>query len=183
MMTAIALLLMLSAQPVPETVPPPPPPTSAAESVVSPDKGNAGDALGRAATRPLRDLNVVKPKVPPELAAIMADPYAIRSLRNCRQLNGEVNRMTGLVGPDVDDPALVGRKGRTPAELLFDSAESITGSLIPGQGIIRQLTGANKAARHAAAARLAGQFRRSYVKGVMKARGCRLVPPPAAAGK
>lgn len=51
------------------------------------------------------------------------------------------------------------------------------GSLIPGQGIIRELTGANKAARHAAAARLAGQLRRSYIKGVTKARGCTPVPP------
>lgn len=179
MLTATVLML-LTAQPAD---PPPPPPPSGADAMVAPDKGNAGDALGRAATRPLRDLNVVKPKVAPELAEIMAEPYAIRSLRNCRQLNAEVNRMTAVVGPDVDDPALANAKGRTPAELLFDSAEGITGSLIPGQGIIRQLTGANKAARHAAAARLAGQLRRSYIKGVMKARGCRLVPPPPVSGK
>ena len=145
--------------------------------MVSPDRGNTGDALGRAATRPLRDLNLVKPKVAPELTAIMAQPYAVKLLRTCRQLGGEVRRMTALVGPDVDDPALVGRKGRTPAEQLFDSAEGITGSLIPGQSIIRQLTGANNAARRAAAARLAGQLRRSYIKGMMTARGCRPVVP------
>ena len=175
MMTA--MFLLLSAQAAPAAVPPPPPPTSGVEGVVTPDKGNAGQVLERAANRPLRDLNLVKPKVAPELAAIMARPYMIKSLRTCRQLGGEVRRMTALVGPDVDDPAMVGRKGRTPAETLLDSAESITGSLVPGQGIIRQLTGANKSARYAAAARLAGQFRRSYIKGVMSARGCRLVLP------
>jgi hypothetical protein len=168
-------LLLMAAQ---TTAPPPPPANSGAEKVVGPDKGGVDDALGRAATRPLRDLNVMKPKIAPELAAIMADPYATRGLRTCRQLNGEVNRMTGLVGPDVDDPSLATKKGRSPAEQLFDSAEGITGSLVPGQGIIRQLTGANKAARQASAARLAGQIRRSYIKGMMKARGCRLVPPP-----
>lgn len=167
-------LLLLAAQAAPD----PPPATTGADVVVTPDKGNAGDALGRAATRPLRDLNLVKPKIAPDLAEIMAAPYDIRALRNCRALNTEVNRMTGLVGPDVDDPSLADAKGRTPVELLADSAEGITGSLIPGQGIIRALTGANKAARHAAAARLAGQLRRSYIKGVMKTRGCRLVPPP-----
>ena len=169
-------LLLLAAQTA--APPPAPPANSGTEKVMTPDKGGVDDALGRAATRPLRDLNVMKPKIAPELAAIMADPYATRGLRTCRQLNGEVNRMTGLVGPDVDDPSLATKKGRSPAEQLFDSAEGITGSLVPGQGIIRQLTGANKAARQASAARLAGQIRRSYIKGMMKARGCRLVPPP-----
>jgi hypothetical protein len=183
----LPFLLLLAAQsaspPLPPPVsspvplPPPPPSNSGAERVLGPAKGGVDDSLGRAATRPLRDLNLMKPKVSPELAAIMAYPYAVGGLRNCRQLNGEVNRMTELVGPDVDDPGLLGKKGRSPVERLFDSAEGITGSLVPGQGIIRQLTGANKAARLAAASRLAGQFRRSYIKGVMKARGCRLVPP------
>ena len=176
MITTPVLLLLLTAQTAPP--PPPPPSNSGTEQVIGPDKGGVDDALGRAATRPLRDLNVMKPKIAPGLAVIMADPYAVKSLRTCRQLNGEVSRMTGLVGPDVDDPALVGKKGRSPAEQLFDSAEGITGSLVPGQGIIRQITGANKVARQAAAARLAGQIRRSYIKGIMKARGCRLVPAP-----
>jgi hypothetical protein len=169
------------AQPAPEPAPSPPPSpprNSGAEAVAQPDKGGVDDALGRAAVRPLRDLNIVKPKVADDLAAIMAAPYDIKGLRTCRQLNGEVNRMTALVGPDVDDPALANARGRTPVEQLFDSAESITGSLIPGQGIIRQITGANKAARVASAARLAGQLRRSYVRGVMLARGCRVRPEP-----
>ena len=181
MNAATALLVLLMAQAAPEL--PPPPSNSGAEKVLGPDKGGVDDALGRAATRPLRDLNVVKPKIAQELAAIMADPYAVKSLRNCRQLNAEVNRMARLVGPDVDDPALVGKKGRSPVEQLFDSAEGITGSLIPGQGVIRQLTGANKAARQANAARLAGQLRRSYIKGMMKTRGCRLTPAPIVAAK
>lgn len=184
MNASVALLLLVLAQATPESPPPPPPPSnSGAEKVMAPDRGGVDDALGRAATRPLRDLNVMKPKIAPELAAIMANPYAVKSLRNCRQLNAEVNRMARLVGPDVDDPALIGKKGRSPVEQVADSAEGITGSLIPGQGIIRQITGANKAARQAAAARLAGQLRRSYIKGVMKARGCRLLPDIAASTK
>ena len=178
-MILITALLLIAAQPAPGLPPPPPPTTpsnTGAEAVVAPDRGGVDDALGRAATRPLRDMNIVKPKVAPELAAIMAQPYAIKDLRTCRQLNSEVIRMTGLVGPDVDDPALAGRKGRSAAEQLFDSAEGITGNLIPGQGIIRQLTGANRAARLAAAARLSGQLRRSYIRGVMQARGCRVRP-------
>ncbi len=176
-MIAFAALMFALAQS--QTPPPSPPQNSAAEAVVQPDKERGiDDTLGRAAVRPLKDLNIVKPKVAGELAEIMDAPYDIKGLRTCRQLNGEVNRMTTFVGPDIDDPALAQAKGRTPVEGLLDSAEGITGSLIPGQGIIRQLTGANKAARVAAAARLAGQLRRSYVRGVMLARGCRLRPEP-----
>lgn len=175
MITTAAILMLFAAQTTP---PPPPPSNTGTEQVVGQDKGGVDDALGRAATRPLRDLNIMKPKIAPDLAAIMVNPYDVKRLGTCRQLNTEVNDMTALVGPDVDDPSLVGRKGRDPVEQLFDSAEGITGSLVPGQGIIRQLTGANKSARQAAAARLAGQIRRSYIKGMMKARGCKLVPPP-----
>lgn len=157
-----------------------PQPTSGAEKIVTPDKGNADAALERAATKPLRDLNIMKTKTAPELAAIMARPYTLKGLRTCKQLNAEVNWITALVGPDVDDPELANKKGRDPAEQLLDSAEGITGNLIPGQGIIREITGANKSARKAAGARLAGQLRRSYIKGVMVNRGCKLVPPAPA---
>jgi hypothetical protein len=160
-----------------------PQPTTGAEQMITPDKGNADAALERAASKPLRDLNIVKTKTAPELAAIMAQPYTLKGLRTCKQLNDEVNWITALIGPDVDDPALASKKDRDPAEQLLDSAEGIAGNLIPGQGIIRELTGANKSARKAAAARLAGQLRRSYIKGVMFNRGCRLVPLKPAPAK
>jgi hypothetical protein len=174
------LLLLAAMAPPP---PPPPPSNSGAEKVLSSDKGGVDDALGRAATRPVRDLNLMKISIAPDLIAIMDDPYAVRSLRTCQQLNAEVNHMTALVGPDVDDRALLRGKGRKPVERLFDTAEGVTGGLVPGQGLIRQLTGANKAARQVAAARLAGQLRRSYIKGIMKGRGCRLFPARAAAAR
>jgi hypothetical protein len=176
MMLRLALLVTMSAAAAAQTTPPD---RSGTEDVVNPDKGSVDDALERAATRPLRDLNIVKPKVAPELAAMMSDPYDIKALKGCRQLNAEVHRITGLIGPDVDDPSLATKKGRQPVEMLFDSAEGITGSLIPGQGLIRQLTGASNAAREAAAARLAGMLRRAHVKGVMTARRCRIIPQPA----
>lgn len=170
----LASLFLLASAAAAPAQPKPEPPRPGAEAVVNPDKGDAEDRLERAATRPLRDLNIMKPRLAAELEAIMAIPYDLTGLKTCRGLNNEVNRMTGLVGPDVDDPSLQTRGDREPVEVLLDSAEGITGSLVPGQGIIRELTGANKAARHVAAARLAGQIRRSYIKGIMKARGCKL---------
>ena len=67
-MILITALLLIAAQPAPGLPPPPPPPTpsnTGAEAVVAPDRGGVDDALGRAATRPLRDMNIVKPKVAP----------------------------------------------------------------------------------------------------------------------
>jgi len=61
MITPPVLLLLLTAQTAPP--PPPPPSNSGTEQVIGPDKGGVDDALGRAATRPLRDLNVMKPKI------------------------------------------------------------------------------------------------------------------------
>jgi hypothetical protein len=183
MMIYILVPLLLSSAAVSaQTAQKPNPPPAGAEAVVNPDRGDNEDRLERAATRPLRDLNIIKPRLAAELEAIMADPYDMAGLKSCRGLNNEVNRMTGLVGPDVDDPSLNDRKGRDPVEFVLDSADGIASSLVPGQGIIRELTGANKAARHVAAARLAGQLRRSYIKGMMKVRGCRLtLVPPAKA--
>lgn len=178
-MLIMPALLLLAAQ----APSPPPPSNSGAEKVLAADKGGVDDALGRAATRPMRDLNLMKVSIPPDLIAIMDDPYAAKSLRTCRQLNAEVNHMTALVGPDVDDRALLASKDRKPVERLFDTAEGVTGGLLPGQGLVRQLTGANKAARQVAAARLAGQLRRSYIKGIMKGRGCRLSPAKVATAR
>ena len=92
MITTPVLLLLLTAQTAPP--PPPPPSNSGTEQVIGPDKGGVDDALGRAATRPLRDLNVMKPKIEQDLANIMANPYAVKSLRTCRQLNAENRGMT-----------------------------------------------------------------------------------------
>ena len=77
MITTPVLLLLLTAQTAPP--PPPPPSNSGTEQVIGPDKGGVDDALGRAATRPLRDLNVMKPKIEQDLADIMANPYAVKS--------------------------------------------------------------------------------------------------------
>lgn len=182
----LSLATGFAAQTTAQQATPPAPDTarSGADAVVDPDRGDADDRLERAVTRPLRDLNIMKPELAEALEAVMANPYNLAGLKTCRGLNNEVNRMTGLVGPDVDDPSLKTREGRDPVEFLMDGAEGITGSLVPGQGIIRELTGASRAARHVAAARLAGQLRRTYIKGNMKARGCQLrqVTPAAAGG-
>jgi hypothetical protein len=142
------------------------------------DKVNTGDrALDTAeniATRPLKDMNIVKKKIPPELEAMMADPYSQKGLNTCRQLLDEVKKIDELIGPDVDSPeAMTDARKQTPAEFVFGATEALAGSLIPFSGLIRYVSGAQKRERYAQAAVFAGAIRRSYIKGRGRARGCK----------
>jgi len=142
------------------------------------DKINDGDralnTMENIATKPLKDMNIVKKKVPPELEAMMADPYSLKGLRTCRQLQLEVRNIDRLIGPDVDSQeARAEARKQTPAEFVFGATEAIASSLIPFTGLIRFVSGAQKRERYAAAAVFAGAIRRSYLKGSARNRGCK----------
>ncbi|WP_310496043.1 hypothetical protein [Sandarakinorhabdus sp.] len=126
---------------------------------------------GKAASRPLRDLNIIKVQIPPGLVAIMDRPYAMG--RTCPLLRREVQRMTAILGPDVDSGRP--RKGMTASEKIIDGAEGVSGGIIPGQGLLRKLTGAQAGQKRLAAAILAGHMRRAYAKGMARGKGCRRV--------
>ena len=140
-------------------------------------KEDAVDPVARTATniveRPLKDLNIVKAKIPPGLAAISTRPYATTGLKSCRHYAAAINAMTVILGPDVDSPA-VEAKGNKPAEFVLDSTESLIGDLLPGGGIIRKLTGAEAAQKRLVAAVYAGGLRRAYLKGAARAKGCKV---------
>lgn len=143
------------------------------------DKINDGDralnTMENIATKPLKDLNIMKKKVPPELEAMMEDPYSLTGLRTCRQYSAEVKKISEMVGPDVDSAeARADKKDRTPAEFAFGATEAIAGSLIPFSGVIRFVSGAQKREKFAQAAVYAGTVRRSYIKGMARAKGCKV---------
>lgn len=129
------------------------------------------DGAGNAVERPLKDLGIVPIKAPADLTAIMNKPYDLGRRPTCASLRAEIVRMNGLLGPDVDE--VKGDGKRTAAEKVAGGLEGLTGGIIPGQGLIREVTGANAAARRRAAAILAGNLRRAYAKGMARARGCR----------
>jgi hypothetical protein len=52
-------------------------------------------------------------------------------------------------------------------------AQSVVGSLIPFRGVIREISGANAHDRALREAVIAGVARRSFLKGIGQARGCR----------
>ena len=133
----------------------------------------AADSAGRMATQPLRDLNIVRDGIPPELAAVMDDPYSLKGLGGCPDYAREIARMTAILGPDVDSPQARAAKG-TSTEFVLGTAESVVGGLIPGMGIVRRVSGAEAARKQAQAATLAGSLRRAFLKGRASGKGCRL---------
>lgn len=133
--------------------------------------------LKGAAESPLRDLNVLRTKVPQVLLEAMADPYQRPKNKSCAQLNLLIEPLNDALGPDLDAPApdeddLMGR-GRTTA---LGAAAGAASDLIPFRGWVRKLSGAERHDRFVQAAITAGAVRRAYLKGLGEAKGC---PPPA----
>ncbi|MBY0583192.1 MAG: hypothetical protein K2P68_09790 [Sphingomonas sp.] len=132
------------------------------------------DSVERAATQPLRDAKIQKDKIPEVLQLAVSAPYSIDNMRTCRAIAIEVGKLNEALGDDVDRPAK--RRGES-SEIAAAAARAAVGAFIPGLGLVKVLTGADKAERRVEAAVYAGSVRRGYLKGVGLMRGCK---PPAA---
>lgn len=137
------------------------------------------NSVGRAATQPLRDTRIRQDKIPEILLLAASAPYSSANTQSCDAIRGEVNRLTSVLGPDVDAPAK--KKGEGSA-VAAAAARGVVNSFIPGLGLVRVITGADKAQRRAEAAVYAGSVRRGYLKGLGRTKGCRgtAAPLPAA---
>lgn len=155
----------------------PPPPDPPSEQMKTSDQVKRESVEG-AVTSPLRDLNVMRTKIPAILLKSLEDPYA-RPPRawKCPALAGLVRPLDAALGPDIDrvppgDENLLER-GRTTA---LGVAADFASDAIPFRGWVRKLTGAESHDRLVQSAIVAGNVRRAYLKGLGEARGC---PPPA----
>jgi hypothetical protein len=124
--------------------------------------------VGDAVATPVSDLNLKKDAIPALLIAAQERPYDTTGLRRCPQIAAAVNELNAVLGPDIDLPQ--DAKGRTSAGSV---AQAAVGSFIPFRGLIREISGANASERKLGAAIQAGIARRSYLKGLGEARGCR----------
>lgn len=132
------------------------------------------DSIKRAATQPLRDARIEKDKIPEILQLAASAPYSTTAIKNCAAIGAEVRQLDAALGLDVDQPAKT--KGEAAA-IAAAAARGAVSAFIPGLGVVRVLTGADKAQRRVEAAVFAGAVRRGYLKGLGLQRGCR---PPAA---
>ncbi len=142
-----------------------------AQTAAAPRPVTAGDV----ATRPLEDVNVRKDKIAPVLEAALAAPYTLPGKGRCAALNSEVARLNDALGPDIDAMTPQTRAQKRE-QVVGGTARSLVGSLIPFDGLVRQISGADAAAAHRALFIYAGSARRAFLKGYASARGCRIRP-------
>lgn len=130
-----------------------------------------------AMSSPLRDVNVMRTKIPDVLLTAMADPYLRPRPTNCATITAQILPLNGALGADLDDIAvdeddLVERGRETALGAMAGAASGI----IPFRGWVRQLSGAERHDKLVNAAIAAGAVRRAYLKGLGQSRGCQ---PPA----
>ena len=155
--------------------------------VTAPDDGSAkvqttseADRSGvkGVAESPLRDLNVLRTKIPEVLLQAMADPYERPGPGRCADLSERLQPLNEALGEDLDVTSKEGEdgmmaKGKTTALAVASNAAS---SIVPFRGWIRKLSGAEQHDRYVQAAITAGAVRRAYLKGLGEAKRCN---PPA----
>jgi hypothetical protein len=132
------------------------------------------NSIGRAATQPLRDTRIQEDRIPEVLQLAASAPYSTRGTTSCAAIAAEVARLDAVLGGDADLPGTEPGRG---AELAAAATRAAVGSLIPGLGLIRVATGADRQQARVEAAVQAGTIRRSFLKGYGLHRGC---APPAA---
>jgi len=136
------------------------------------------------AESPLSDLNLVRQKIPPILQRAVDDPYAPVGRLNCRVLGAEIMNLYEALGRDFDDPptpsnANVARSSGPGLRLMHNAAQW----LIPYDGFVRTLSGAQRRDQRVLDAINAGDARRAYLKGLGEARGCPAPASPAGHGR
>lgn len=144
-----------------------------AQTAVAPQAVTAADIAGK----PLDDLNLRKDKarIAPVLEEAKDHPYATSGMGRCIALNREVARLDEALGPDIDSASTQSERQKRD-RAVGGTARSVVGSLIPFDGVIRQISGANAAEGHRAMFLYAGSVRRAFLKGYARARGCRIRP-------
>ena len=128
---------------------------------------------------PLRDLNVLRTKIPPVLLEALSDPYyrPPGQKLSCGDIAMMLEPLNNALGADLDEPSKDANdlvdKGHGA---ILGVVAGATSGVIPFRGWIRKLSGAEKHDRLVQAAITAGAVRRGYLKGLGESRGC---PPPA----
>ncbi len=128
-----------------------------------------------AVVAPLRDVNMLRTKIPQVLLDAMADPYGRPA--NCGEITAAIAPLNGALGADLDEPAKdeddLLTRGRGAA---LGAVAGATTGLIPFRGWVRKLSGAERHDSLVSAVIYAGGVRRAYLKGLGETLGCQ---PPA----
>jgi hypothetical protein len=135
------------------------------------------ESIKGAAESPLRDVNVLRTKIPEVLLYSMADPYS-RPPKGwkCPDLIAMVEPLDDALGDDLDVPAeQQGMKEKGKGSVLGFAAGAASDA-IPFRSWVRKLSGAERHDQLVQNAIIGGAVRRAYLKGLGEAKGCN---PPA----
>ena len=125
------------------------------------------------AKSPLKDVGVVKDKIPQILIDARKDTYVLPTPLTCKTLFDAVDALDAELAPDLDADSTRIKTGMSATEI----GETVVHGLTPLRSWVRKLSGAEKNANEVQAAIMAGSIRRGYLKGVGLGMGCK---PPAA---
>lgn len=135
------------------------------------------ESLQGAVAAPLRDVNILRTKIPDILLLAVADPFARPRKLTCPALIAMVAPLDAALGPDLDQPLPddddLMQRGREGA---LGAVAGVAQDVIPFRGWVRKLTGAERHDKLVQQAIMAGAVRRGYLKGLGESKGCR---PPA----
>ncbi len=129
----------------------------------------------RAATQPLRDTRLKEDKIPPILELAVSAPYSTQNMTSCPKIAAEIVKLNTALGADVD---IAGKKKGEGSEIAAAAAGEVVRSIVPGLGLVRVMTGADKQQRRVEAAVYAGSVRRGFLKGLGLSRHCGLPAAP-----
>jgi hypothetical protein len=140
-------------------------------------RGQMQGAAGEAASQPLRDIGLMKKKIPYALSRI-ADPYAEPSGPGCAWITYELTQLSAALGAEVaimpvaDQSTTTEKGSRMAMDAARDLIRSSGSRLLPGRSVIRRLSGASNSDEMYRAAKERGMVRRGYLKGLSEARSC-----------
>ena len=125
------------------------------------------------AKSPLKDVGLVKDKIPQVLIDARTATYALPSPLTCETIFDAVDALDAELAPDLDAASTQIKRGMSATEI----GETVVHGLTPMRSWVRKLSGAEKNDNEVRQAVLAGSVRRGHLKGVGLQLGCK---PPAA---
>ena len=127
---------------------------------------------GKIAARPVHDVGLANKKVPPVLLDAEDAPYSTRGTGSCAQISGRLRDLDKVLGPDFDVPSE--DKGTRAGQIAKIAGETAVDTISPFRGRVREVSGAAAAQRRMQAATYAGLARRGFLRGMAKAKGCKV---------
>lgn len=124
--------------------------------------------LGEAVLTPLGDINLRKSEIP-YLLESMENPYLMPVDSSCEKLMVEIDKLTQLLGNDVDS---ADESKGSMSQTALNAVSSTVGGLIPFRSLIRRASGAAKYEKEVEQSYRKGVARRGYLKGVAAAKKC-----------